>query len=122
MIGKIDKNSIREKRHERIRNKFSGTAECPRLAVFRSSKHIYAQIIDDVQGITLVSASTLDKDVIAKIAESNKTDSAKIVGETIGKRAVEKGIAAVVFDRGGYVYTGRVQALADGARSAGLQF
>ncbi len=120
MINKIDKNATRTKRHQRVRNKISGTSECPRLNVYRSLSGIYAQIIDDVKGITLASASTLDKD-IAK-SELTKTEQANLVGQTVAKRAMEKGVSVVVFDRGGYAYTGRVKALADGARSAGLVF
>lgn len=118
MISKPDKNKTRQKRHMRVRNKISGTAERPRLNVFRSNKNIYAQVIDDVAGVTLVSASTLDSDVKG----DNKTDQAKAVGELVAKRAVEKKISDVVFDRGGYLYHGRVQALADAARENGLDF
>lgn len=118
MISKPDKNKVRQKRHGRVRLKISGTAECPRLNVFRSNKNIYAQIIDDVAGVTLVSASTLDKEVSGE----TKTDAATAVGALIGKRATEKGIKKVVFDRGGYLYHGRVAALADAARENGLEF
>ncbi|AYM02754.1 50S ribosomal protein L18 [Levilactobacillus brevis] len=118
MISKPDKNKTRQKRHMRVRNKISGTAERPRLNVFRSNKNIYAQVIDDVAGVTLVSASTLDSDVNG----DNKTDQAKAVGELVAKRAVEKKISDVVFDRGGYLYHGRVQALAEAARENGLKF
>jgi len=119
MVNKPDKNKARQKRHLRIRNRISGTAACPRLSVYRSSKHIYAQLIDDVNGVTLVSASSVEKDFDAN--GSNK-EGAKKVGQLIGKRAVEKGIEEVVFDRGGYLYHGRVQELADGARESGLKF
>ena len=119
MFKKDDRQQARKKRHLRVRKKVSGTELRPRLAVFRSEKNIYAQIIDDVNGLTLVSASSLDKDFTG--AGSNK-EAAKKVGEVIAKRALEKGIKEVVFDRGGYVYHGRVQNLAEGAREAGLEF
>ena len=122
MINKIDKNSERLVRHKRVRTKVSGTEARPRLCVCRSLNQIYAQVIDDVKGVTLASASTLDKDVKALCQGKNKTEQAKIVGQTIAKRALEKNINEVVFDRGGYIYIGRVQALADGAREAGLKF
>jgi len=122
MISKIDKNSERIKRHKRIRNKISGTPERPRLSVFRSSKHIYAQIIDDVNGVTLVAASTMEKDIAAAVAEMTKSEQAKYVGGELGRRALEKGVNTVVFDRSGYLYMGRLEALAEGAREAGLQF
>lgn len=120
MLIKNDKNSARVRRHLRVRKNLSGTAECPRLCVYRSNVSIYAQIIDDVKGTTLACASSIDKDL--NLAGKNKTEQAKLVGEKLGKLATEKGIKNVVFDRGGYLYTGRVQALADGARSAGLEF
>lgn len=122
MISKIDKNSVRQRRHARVRKQISGTAETPRLNVYRSLNHIYVQIIDDVKGVTLASASTMEKAVKAQIADMTKTEAAKVVGETVAKRAMEKGIKSVVFDRGGYLYTGRVKAIADGAREAGLDF
>ncbi len=122
MISKIDKNSERIKRHNRIRNKISGTPERPRLSVFRSSRHIYAQIIDDVNGVTLVSASTMEKAVADAVKEMTKSEQAKYVGGELGRRALEKGVTTVVFDRSGYLYMGRLEALADGAREAGLQF
>ena len=118
MITKPDKNKTRQKRHARVRSKISGTAECPRLNVFRSNKNIYAQLIDDVAGVTLASASTVDKD----ISGENKTEDAKAVGASIAKKANEKGIKEVVFDRGGYLYHGRVAALATAARENGLEF
>src|SRR3954469_4790557 len=121
MITKADKNVTRKKRHARVRTKLSGTAARPRLNVFRSNKHIYAQLIDDVNGVTLARASTLDKDLTVDSSSSN-TDAAVKVGELVAKRAVEKGVTEVVFDRGGYLYHGRVQALADAARENGLQF
>lgn len=119
MIKKPESNKARIKRHMRIRNKITGTPETPRLNVFRSSKHIYAQIIDDVSGKTLVSASSLDKDFEG--AGANK-EAAKKVGQQIGKKALESGISTVVFDRGGYLFHGRVKELADGARESGLKF
>lgn len=122
MINKQDKNTIRKKRHLRVRNKISGTAECPRLCVYRSNKEIYAQVIDDVKGVTLTSCNTLQKDVAALVKGKTKVEAAKIVGKTIGELAVAKKVKTVVFDRGGYLYTGRVEALASGAREAGLNF
>ncbi len=122
MISKIDKNAVRQRRHARVRKHVAGTAETPRLNVYRSLNHIYVQIIDDTKGVTLVSASTMEKAVKAQIGEMTKTEAAKVVGKTAGERALEKGIKAVVFDRGGYLYTGRVKAIADGAREAGLDF
>jgi large subunit ribosomal protein L18 len=119
MIKKADTNAARLHRHKRVRGKVKGTSECPRLNVFRSSKNIYAQIIDDVKGVTLVAASSLDKDF--KGNGSDK-ESAKEVGNLIAKKAIEKGITAVVFDRGGYLFHGRVKELADGAREGGLKF
>ena len=121
MIKKYDKNEIRKGRHQRIRNKVSGTAERPRMCVYRSLNNIYVQLIDDVAGNTLVAASTLDKDLAGAIADKTKKEASKIVGETAAKKALEKGIKEVVFDRGGYVYTGRVAQVADGAREAGLK-
>lgn len=120
MITKADKNVVRKKRHARVRSKLFGTAERPRLNVFRSNKHIYAQLIDDVNGVTLASASTVDNDL--KIEGTNNTEAAKQVGELIAKRASENGHKNVVFDRGGYLYHGRVKALAEAAREAGLEF
>ena len=119
MISKIDKNTDRKRRHCRVRAKISGTAACPRLCVYRSLNHIYAQIIDDVAGVTLVSASTLDKGFEG--AAGNK-EAARKVGKILAERAKDKGIETVVFDRGGYVYHGRVQELAEGAREGGLKF
>ena len=121
MIKKVDKNAIRKGRHQRIRNKVSGTAERPRMCVYRSLNNIYVQVIDDVAGNTLVAASTLDKDLAGVIADKTKKEASKIVGETAAKKALENGIKDVVFDRGGYVYTGRVAQVADGAREAGLK-
>lgn len=122
MISKVDKNAIRKGRHIRVRNKVTGTSERPRLNVFRSTIHIYAQIIDDVAGVTLASSSTLSGDIKKDIEGKTKSEAAKLVGLAIGKQALAKGINQVVFDRGGYLYTGRVQKLADGAREAGLKF
>ena len=119
MVKKLDRAEARAKRHRRVRGKISGTAECPRLNVFRSTKHIYAQIIDDVNGVTLASASSLEKDFDAN--GTNK-DGARKVGQLIAKNALDKGIAEVVFDRGGYLYHGRIQELAEGAREGGLKF
>ncbi len=122
MIKQINKNQDRLKRHKRVRAKIKGTAETPRLSVYRTLNHIYAQIIDDVKGNTLVTASTLDKSLKASIAEMDKKAQAYAVGELLAKKAIEKNIEEVVFDRGGYLYTGRVQNLADGARNGGLKF
>ena len=119
MVSKVNKNAMRLKRHTRVRGKISGTPECPRLNVFRSNANIYAQIIDDVNGVTLVSANTLEKGFEGA---TGNAEAAKKVGLTIAERAKEKGIVDVVFDRGGYVYHGRVAALAEGAREAGLKF
>jgi len=122
VINKQDKNAIRKGRHLRVRNKISGTAAKPRLNVFRSTNHIYAQLIDDVAGVTLVSASTLVGDIKKDIEGKTKQEAAKIVGLAVGRMALAKGIEQVVFDRGGFIYMGRVQQLADGAREAGLKF
>ena len=122
MINKIDKNEERLRRHARVRKKVSGTAETPRLSVYRSLNHIYAQIIDDTKGVTICSASTMEKDVKSKVEGLSKTDAAKVVGKAVAEKAKALGVKQVVFDRGGYLYTGRVQALADGAREAGLDF
>ena len=119
MVKKVSRKEIRAKKHRRLRNRFSGTAQRPRLAVFRSNNHIYAQIIDDTKGITLVSASSMDKDFNAY---GGNIEGAKAVGNAVAKKALEKGIKAVVFDRGGYIYHGRVAALAEGAREGGLEF
>lgn len=122
MITKGDKNKARLKRHLRVRKKIQGSTERPRLNVFRSSKHIYAQIIDDVQGTTIVSASTLDNGLKGSIENGGNVEAARKVGQLIAERAKEKGIEGVIFDRGGYLYHGRVQALADAARESGLDF
>ena len=122
MITKADKNKLRMKRHLRSRKKLVGTTERPRLNVFRSASHMYAQIVDDTKGITLVSASTLDKELKETIGNGGNKDAAKVVGTLIAKRAKEAGITKVVFDRGGYIYHGRVSELANGAREGGLDF
>ncbi|MGZ9587246.1 50S ribosomal protein L18 [Paenibacillus marinisediminis] len=122
MITKGDKNKARLKRHLRVRKKIEGTTARPRLNVFRSSKHIYAQLIDDVKGVTIAQASTMDKELRDQITNGGNTESARKVGELVAKRAKEAGVEAVVFDRGGYLYHGRIQALADAAREAGLEF
>ena len=122
MITKSDKNKDRQKRHLRIRKDISGTAVRPRLNVFKSNKHIYAQIIDDERGATVVAASTLEKDIAAKTGDLKGAELAKLVGEAVAKKAINSGVNEVVFDRGGYLYTGRVAALAEGARGAGLKF
>ena len=122
MYKKRDRNEIRVIRHARVRKKISGTPETPRLSVYRSNRHIQAQIIDDVKGVTLVAASTLDKELKGQLEEVDKKGAAKLVGKLIAERAVQAGIKTVVFDRGGYKYTGRVASVADGAREAGLEF
>ena len=122
MVSKKSRALVRAKKHLRVRNRFSGTANRPRLAVFRSNNHMYAQIIDDTVGNTLVSASTLEKDVKAELNKTNDVEAAALVGKTIAKKAIEKGITNVVFDRGGFIYQGKIQALADAAREAGLEF
>lgn len=122
MINKVDRNQKRKKRHLRLRNNIVGTPERPRLNVFRSSSNIYAQVIDDINGVTLASSSTLDKDIKETVNGLIKTEAAKIIGQQVAKRALEKGIETVVFDRGGYLYHGRVKSLADGAREGGLKF
>ena len=127
MISQIDKNSVRQKRHARVRKNVTGTAEAPRMNVYRSLNHIYVQVIDDrfgdpKGGVTIAAASTMDKAVKEKIAGMSKTDAAKVVGTVAAERAIAKGVQTVVFDRGGYLYTGRVKAVADGAREAGLKF
>ena len=122
MVNKQSRSKVRAKKHLKISNRFHGTAQRPRLAVFRSNNHMYAQIIDDTVGNTLVSASTLEKDVKAELNKTNDVEAAAVVGKTIAKKAIEKGITNVVFDRGGFIYQGKVQALADAAREAGLEF
>ena len=120
MVSKKSRSEVRMKKHRRMRNRFSGTAERPRLAVFRSNNHMYAQIIDDTVGNTIVSASTLQKDVKAELEKTNNVEAAAHLGTVIAKRALEKGIKTVVFDRGGFIYQGKIKALADAAREAGL--
>ena len=122
MIKKTDKNASRKKKHDRLRNHFSGTAEVPRLNVYKSLNNIYAQVIDDTKGNTIVSASTLDQSLKGKLKYGGNMEAAKEVGTLVAKKALEKGIKNVVFDRGGYVYHGRVAALAEGAREGGLEF
>ena len=122
MVSKKSRQEIRQTKHRRLRNTLAGTADRPRLAVFRSNNHMYVQVIDDTCGNTLVSASTLDADVKADLAKTNNTEAAAKLGTVIAKKAQEKGIKEVVFDRGGYIYAGKVAALADAAREAGLEF
>ena len=122
MVGKIERSKIRVKKHLKLRNRFTGTPERPRLAVFRSNNHMYAQIIDDTVGMTLAAASTLDKDVKAELEKFNDVAAAAYLGTVIAKKALEKGIKTVVYDRGGFIYQGKIKALADAARAAGLEF
>ena len=122
MVSKKSRSEVRVNKHRKLRNRFSGTAERPRLAVFRSNNHMYAQIIDDTVGNTLVSASTLQKDVKAELEKINNVEAAAYLGTVIAKKAIEKGITSVVFDRGGFIYHGKIKALADAAREAGLNF
>ena len=122
MINQINKKAVRRKKHLRVRKKISGTQDCPRLAVYRSLQHIYAQIIDDTKGVTLLSASTMEAPLKGTLDNTGNVEAAKKVGLEIGKKAVEKGVIDVVFDRGGNIYHGRVKALAEGAREAGLIF
>ena len=122
MVSKESRQKVRVKKHRRIRNHLSGTTQKPRLAVFRSNNHMYAQIIDDTVGNTLVAASTLEKEVQAELEKTNNVDAAAYLGTVIAKRAIEKGIKTVVFDRGGFIYHGKIAALADAAREAGLEF
>ncbi|WP_019535606.1 50S ribosomal protein L18 [Paenibacillus ginsengihumi] len=122
MITKTDKNKARLRRHLRVRKKITGTTERPRLNIFRSSKHMYAQLIDDVKGVTIASASTVDKELRGQVSNGGNVEAAGKVGALIAERAKKAGITKVVFDRGGYLYHGRVKALADAAREAGLEF
>ena len=122
MVSKKSRTEVREKKHRRLRNHLAGTAARPRLAVFRSNNHMYAQVIDDTVGNTLVSASTLDKEVKAELEKTNNIEAAAHLGTVIAKRALDKGITTVVFDRGGFIYQGKIKALADAAREAGLEF
>ena len=122
MVNKKSRQEVRVKKHKRMRNRFSGTPERPRLAVFRSNNHMYAQIIDDTIGHTLAAASTVEKEVKSELEKTNNVDAAAYLGTVIAKRALEKGIDTVVYDRGGYLYHGKVAALAEAAREAGLKF
>ena len=122
MVSKKSRSEVRVNKHRKLRNRFSGTAERPRLAVFRSNNHMYAQIIDDTVGNTIVAASTLEKEIKAELEKTNNVDAAAYLGTVIAKRAMEKGIKEVVFDRGGFIYQGKIAALADAAREAGLEF
>lgn len=122
MVSKKTRSEVRVKKHNRLRNRFAGTADRPRLAVFRSNNHMYAQIIDDTVGKTLVSACTLQKDVKDGLEKTNNVEAAAKLGTVIAKKALEKGINTVVFDRGGFIYQGKVKALAEAAREAGLEF
>ena len=122
MIKKVSRADVRQKKHRRMRNRISGTAQAPRLAVFRSNNHMYAQIIDDTVGKTLISASTLEKSVSGELEKTNNVDAAAYLGKVIAERALEKDIKTVVFDRGGFLYAGKIAALAEAAREAGLEF
>ena len=122
MVSKESRQKVRVKKHKRMRNHLSGTAQKPRLAVFRSNNHMYAQIIDDTVGNTLVAASTVEGEVKSQLEKTNNVDAAAYLGTVIAKRAIEKGIDTVVFDRGGFIYHGKIAALADAAREAGLKF
>ena len=122
MVSKKSRQIVRQNKHRRMRNRFSGTPERPRLSVFRSNNHMYAQIIDDTVGNTLVAASTVEKEVKAELEKTNDVDAAAYLGTVIAKRALEKGISTVVFDRGGFIYQGKIAALAEAAREAGLEF
>ena len=122
MVSKESRTKVRVNKHRKIRNRFSGTAQRPRLAVFRSNNHMYSQLIDDTVGNTLVAASTLQKEVKAELEKTNNVDAAAYLGTVIAKKALEKGITTVVFDRGGFIYQGKIKALADAAREAGLEF
>ena len=122
MVSKKSRTEVREKKHRRLLNHLAGTADRPRLAVFRSNNHMYAQVIDDTVGNTLVSASTLDKEVKAELEKTNNVEAAAHLGTVIAKKALDKGINTVVFDRGGFIYQGKIKALADAAREAGLEF
>ena len=122
MVSKKSRTEVRVKKHNRMRHHLAGTAQRPRLAVFRSNNHMYAQIIDDTVGNTLVAASTLDKDVKAELEKTNNLDAAAKLGTVIAKKALDKGISTVVFDRGGFIYEGKIKALAEAAREAGLEF
>lgn len=122
MVSKKSRSEVRVNKHRKLRNRLAGTTECPRLAVFRSNNHMYAQIIDDTVGNTLVSASTLEKEIKAELNKTNDVEAAAYLGKVIAKRAMDKGISEVVFDRGGFLYHGKIEALAEAAREAGLVF
>lgn len=122
MVSKVSRSEVRVKKHNRMRNRFAGTPERPRLAVYRSNDHMYAQVIDDTVGNTLVAASTLEKDVKAQLEKTNDVAAAAYLGKVIAEKALAKGITNVVFDRGGFIYQGKIQALAEAAREAGLNF
>ena len=122
MFKKRDRNEVRKIRHDRVRKKISGTPACPRLCVYRSNAHIYAQVIDDIAGNTLAAASTVEKEIASQLGDLDKKGASKLVGKIVAERAIEKGVKEVVFDRGGYIYTGRVAELAAGAREGGLDF
>ena len=122
MIKTSNKKEQVRKRHQRVRLKIQGTTECPRLAVYRSTKHIYAQVIDDVKGVTVAAASSVDKELKEKLSHGGNIDAARVVGELVAQRALKAGVVDCVFDRGGFLYHGRVAALADAAREAGLNF
>lgn len=122
MIKKVSRQAVRVKKHMKLRKKISGTSERPRLAVYRSNNNIYAQVIDDVKGTTIVAASTVEKAIKASLEKTNDVAAAVAVGEAVAKKALDKGVDTVVFDRGGYIYHGKVKALADAAREAGLKF
>jgi large subunit ribosomal protein L18 len=122
MVSKVSRSEVRVKKHLKLRNRFTGTPERPRLAVFRSNNHMYAQIIDDTVGHTIVAASTLDKDIKAELSKTNDVAAAALLGTVIAKKALEKGIKTIVYDRGGFIYQGKIKALADAARAAGLEF
>ena len=122
MINKESRSEVRAKKHLKIRNRFSGTKERPRLAVFRSNNHMYAQVIDDSEGKTLVAASTVEKAVKSELEKTNDVDAAAYIGKLVAERAIAAGVKTVVFDRGGFIYQGKIKALADAAREAGLEF
>ena len=122
MISQVNRNAVRLKRHKRVRGKISGTAEMPRISVYRSATHVYAQLIDDVAGVTICASSTMEKAMRETMKGVNKVEQAKLIGMDLAKKAIAKNVTAAVYDRGGYLYTGRVKALADGAREGGLKF
>ncbi len=122
MISQVNRNAVRLKRHKRVRGKISGTAEMPRISVYRSAIHVYAQLIDDVAGVTICASSSMEKTMRTALKGVNKVEQAKLIGMDLAKKAIAKNVTAAVYDRGGYLYTGRVKALADGAREGGLKF